>query len=194
MCKLLCSIESHWVISHECYDILFHWPLGCFFQKFIHHQKGPSKPCITGLLCWEMLVTSGFPAQKANIQKVYKIGHPIHGRQSLYWDKARVSCKLGKWAYTTLHTVSMSNIRKNIYMSFVQATFELYCHFRCLQVLYSKLNYITKYWLTQRISKLPCSLKSTEYPINFTGLVDIANAIVYKTEPIFTSLQHGKLS
>ena len=33
-------------------------------------------------------------------------------------------------------------IRKNIYMWDEQVTFELYDNFLCLQVLYSKLNYI----------------------------------------------------
>ena len=34
--------------------------------------------------------------------------------------------------------VAVSKIRKNIYRSDVQVTFELYGHFRCLQFLYSK--------------------------------------------------------
>ena len=55
----------------------------------------------------------------------------------------------------------------------------------------------TKYCLTQWISKLPGSFEfhwvrqSVE---NFTGLVGIINAPVYKTEPIFTGLGHGQWS
>ena len=37
---------------------------------------------------------------------------------------------------------AVSNIRKNIYRSDMQVTFELYCNFRCLHVFYSKSNYI----------------------------------------------------
>ena len=33
-----------------------------------------------------------------------------------------------------------------------------------------------------------------QYLVNFTGLAGIVNATVYKTEPIFTGLRHGKLS
>ena len=33
-----------------------------------------------------------------------------------------------------------------------------------------------------------------QYLVNFKGLAGIINATVYKTEPIFTSLGHGKLS
>ena len=33
-----------------------------------------------------------------------------------------------------------------------------------------------------------------QYMVNFTGLVGVNNAIVYKTESIFTGLGHGKLS
>ena len=33
-----------------------------------------------------------------------------------------------------------------------------------------------------------------QYPVNFIGLAGIVYAIVYKTEPIFTGILHGKLS
>ena len=33
-----------------------------------------------------------------------------------------------------------------------------------------------------------------EYLVNSTGLAGIVNAIVYRTEPVFTGLRHGKLS
>ena len=43
---------------------------------------------------------------------------------------------------TAPYYVHSVKIRKNIYRFDVQVTFELYSHFRCLQVIYSKLNYI----------------------------------------------------
>ena len=54
----------------------------------------------------------------------------------------------------------------------------------------------TKYCFAQWISKLPGSFEIhwvRQYLINFMGLVGIVNANVYKTEPIFTGLGHGKL-
>ena len=55
----------------------------------------------------------------------------------------------------------------------------------------------TKYLLTQWISKLLGSFEIhwvRQYLVNFTGLVGIVVATVYKTEPIFTVFLHGKLS
>ena len=44
---------------------------------------------------------------------------------------------------TIIHkSLAVSKIRKNIYRSDVQVAFELYGHFRWLQVLYSKWNNI----------------------------------------------------
>ena len=54
-----------------------------------------------------------------------------------------------------------------------------------------------KYCLTQWISKLPGNFDIhavRQYLVNITGLADIVYATVYKTEPIFTCLEHGKLS
>ena len=51
--------------------------------------------------------------------------------------------------------------------------------------------------LTQWISKLHRSFEIhwvRQYLVNFMGLAGIVNATVYKTEPIFTGLRHGKLS
>ena len=70
-------------------------------------------------------------------------------------------------------------IWKNIYRS------ELYCHFRntfmknCLASGFQTPHEL--HWVRQ-------------YLVNFTGLVGIVNVIVYKTEPIFTGLGHGRLS
>ena len=53
----------------------------------------------------------------------------------------------------------------------------------------------TKYCLTQWIPKLPGSIEIhwvRQYLVNFTGMVGILNKTVYKTEPIFTGLRHGK--
>ena len=36
--------------------------------------------------------------------------------------------------------------------------------------------------------------KAIQYLVNFTGLAGIVNAAIYKTQPIFTGLEHGKLS
>ena len=57
-------------------------------------------------------------------------------------------------------------------------------------------NKTTKNCLTQWISSLPVSFEihRVRYLVNFTGLAGIINAPVYKTEPIFTGLGHGKLS
>ena len=52
------------------------------------------------------------------------------------------------------------------------------------------------YCPTQWISKLPGSFEIhwvKQYPVNVTGLADKVNAIVYKTEPIFTGLKYGEL-
>ena len=54
----------------------------------------------------------------------------------------------------------------------------------------------TKYYLTKWISKLCGSFEIhwvRQYLINFTGLAGIVNTTVYKTEPIFTGIGHGKL-
>ena len=54
-----------------------------------------------------------------------------------------------------------------------------------------------KYCLSQWISKLSGSFEIhwvKQYLVNFTGLVGLLNATVYKTEPIFTGLGHGKFS
>ena len=55
----------------------------------------------------------------------------------------------------------------------------------------------TKYCLTLWISKLPGSIEIhgvRQYQVDFMALAGIVNATVYKTEPIFTGLGHGKLS
>ena len=54
-----------------------------------------------------------------------------------------------------------------------------------------------KYCLTQWISKLLGSFEILwvrQYLVNFMGLAGIVYTTVYKTEPIFTGLGHGKLS
>ena len=54
----------------------------------------------------------------------------------------------------------------------------------------------TKFCLTQWISKLPGSFVIhwvRQYLVNFMGLAGIANATVYKTEPIFSGLGYGEL-
>ena len=53
----------------------------------------------------------------------------------------------------------------------------------------------TKHCLTQWISKLHGSFEILcvrQYLVNFTGPAGILNAIVYKTDPVFTGLGHGK--
>ena len=53
------------------------------------------------------------------------------------------------------------------------------------------------YRLTQWISTIRGSFGFhwvRQYLVNFTGLSEIVNAIVYKTEPIVTGLEHGKVS
>ena len=55
----------------------------------------------------------------------------------------------------------------------------------------------TKYSLTQWILKLFRSFEIhcvRQYQVNFKGVMGIVNATVYKTEPIFIGLGHGKLS
>ena len=49
------------------------------------------------------------------------------------------------WSVT--YFVIANNLEKHIYQSDVQATFELYDHFRCLHVIYSKWNiyYVLSY-------------------------------------------------
>ena len=54
-----------------------------------------------------------------------------------------------------------------------------------------------KYCITRWMSNLPWSFeihRVVQYLANFTGLVGIVNATVYKTEPIRTGLGHDKLS
>ena len=51
-----------------------------------------------------------------------------------------------------------------------------------------------KHCLTPWISKLREIYWVRQYLVNFTGLPGIVNVTVYKTEPIFTGLGHGKLS
>ena len=50
----------------------------------------------------------------------------------------------------------------------------------------------TEYCLTQWISKLPGSFEI--HWVNFTGVVGLVNAIIYKTELIFSGIGHGKFS
>ena len=66
-----------------------------------------------------------------------------------------------------------------------------------LLVLCSKQKVFMKYCLTQWISKLPGSFEThgvRQDLVNFMGVVGIVNATVYKKEPIFTDLGHGRLS
>ena len=93
---------------------------------------------------------------------------------------------------------TVSKIRKNIYRSKLQDTFELYGHFQMfVGPLFKKKKPFTKYCLTQWISKLPGSFEIhwvRQYLVNCMGLAGIVNATVYKSEPIFTGFGHGKLS
>ena len=55
---------------------------------------------------------------------------------------------------------------------------------------------VTKYCLTQWISQLTGSFEIhwvRQYLVKCMGVAGIVNAIVYMTEPIFTSLRHAKL-
>ena len=55
----------------------------------------------------------------------------------------------------------------------------------------------TKSCLTQWISKLPRSIEIhwvKQFLVNFVGLAGIVNATLYKAEPIFAGLRHGKFS
>ena len=60
----------------------------------------------------------------------------------------------------------------------------------------TKLHLNEWHCLTQWISKTPEIFEihwARKYRVNLTGLEGIVNTIVYKTEPIFTGLGHGKL-
>ena len=71
----------------------------------------------------------------------------------------------------------------------IQVTFELYGHFRCLQVFSFKQSYFYQV-LSQWISKLPGSLEIhwvKQHLVNFMSLAGKVNTTFHKTEPIFKS-------
>ena len=95
------------------------------------------------------------------------------------------------------NAMSVSKIRKKYYSSDAQVTFKLYGHFGRLQSTIPNKTNVTKYCFTEWNSKLPRSFEIRwvrQYLVNFTGLADIVNTTVNKTEPIFTGLGRGKLS
>ena len=97
-----------------------------------------------------------------------------------------------------LNNVAVSKNRKNVYWSDVQVIFFSFTVISnvCSSFIPNETLF-TKYCLTQWMSKLPGRFEINwvrQYRVNFTGLAGIINAIVYKTEPIFTGLRHDKLS
>ena len=94
----------------------------------------------------------------------------------------------------------MSNIRKDTYRSNVQVTFELYGLF--FQIVTGPLFQINLHLISivlVSVFKIPHNswdslTKAAQYLVNFTGLVGIVNATIYKTKPIFTGLEQDKLS
>ena len=81
-----------------------------------------------------------------------------------------------------MYVFTVSKIRKNIYRSDIQITFELYAHFRCLHVFIPNKS---TYCLTPWISKLTRSFEihgARQYLINFTDLAGTVNVTVSKTK------------
>ena len=97
------------------------------------------------------------------------------------------------WKQLLGHWLDAMSVWKIIYRSAVQVTLELYGHSRSF--ILNKTTF-TKYCITQWISKLRGSFEIhwvRQYLLDFMGLVEIVNAIVYKNEPIVTGLGHRKL-
>ena len=101
------------------------------------------------------------------------------------------------WELGLMIIPPVSKIRKNIYWSDIQVTFQLTLISYVHRSFIPNKTAFTKYCLTQWISKLPRSfdIQWVRYDlVNFRGQAGIINATLYKTKPIFTALEHGKLS
>ena len=87
--------------------------------------------------------------------------------------------------------------RTNTYRFDVHVSFELHGHIRFCGSFIRNKTTSTKCCLTQWVSKLPwnCGIHGVRpYMVNSPSLASVVNTIVYKIEPIFTGLGHGKLS
>ena len=89
----------------------------------------------------------------------------------------------------------------NLGKIFTYLTYKLLLRLMVISAVYRSIipnqTSFTKHCLTQWISKLPWSFEIHwvgQYLVNFMSPVGIVNATVYKMEPIFASLRHGKLS
>ena len=90
----------------------------------------------------------------------------------------------------------MSKIRKNNY----RTEYKLLLLYAVISDAYKSFiankTIFTQYCLTLWISKLPGSFEihwARQYLVNFMALAGIINTTVYKTKPIITGLEHGKL-
>ena len=133
-------------------------------------------------MIWNVKIMYGYSSYRISV--IYAHGFLMKCFMVILWAPNVPMCKL--------------KIMQNFYRSDVQVTFELYGHFRCLQVLFflNKTTF-TRYCLTKWISNLPVSfeIKSVkQYLVNFTGLTSIVNITIYKTKSILTDLGHGKFS
>ena len=95
-----------------------------------------------------------------------------------------------------IYTIQCQQLRK----IFTGLTYKFLLSFMVMSDVYRSFipnkTVFTRYFIIQRISKLPGSFEIHRvrlYLLNFTGLAGIVNATVYWTEPIFTGLRHGKL-
>ena len=142
------------------------------FTLMISHSPNPIKGTIRFakiyLLSWERIL----------VRKIWLQGYKIE--MSLRQRMPR----LRFWYHGPV-----LKTRKNIYSSHVQVTFELYGHFRWLQVFIRNKATLIKYCLTEFESFEILLVR--QYLVNCT---EIANATVFKTESIFTGLGHGQVS
>ena len=114
----------------------------------------------------------------------------------LVWLYCRKSRRFAHSMINTCHSDATSKIRK----IFTGATYKLLLSFKVTSDLYMSFipnkTAVDKYSVTHWISKLPGSFEIQwvrQCLVKFTGLAGRVNTPVYRTEPIFTGLGHGKL-
>ena len=115
------------------------------------------------------------------------------------WSPSSILCKRQVVVFVGIFTSSLQCQKSG--KIFTGMTYKLLSSFTVISDAYRTFipnkTTFTKYCFTQWISKLPRSFEIhcvRQYLVNFMGLAGMVNVTVYKTEPIFKGLGHGKLS
>ena len=169
------------------------------------------QPWHSGAIWWKILYISVHFAPK------YRLSITVHDIKFMHRFGKTINLRqVNQTLYQSNVTIGMFDIFMNLYSKITRWIYTLLCQnlgkiftgptryfwaLRSFQMftgtLFQTKQHLISTVLSQWISTFHGSFGIhwfRQYLVNFAGLVGIVNAIVHRTDPIFTGLRHGKLS